>query len=38
MYKGKSIQRMYNGECVVENGDGEGILENVLWRVHAEDV
>ena len=29
MCKGESIQRMYNGECVVENGDGEGILENV---------
>ena len=28
MYKGVSIQRMYNGECIVENGDGEGILEN----------
>ena len=28
MYKEVSIQRMYNGECIVENGDGEGILEN----------
>ena len=37
MYTGESIQRRYNGDCVVEIGDGDGILENVWWRVHAAD-
>ena len=29
MYRRESVQRRYNGDCVVENGDGDGILENV---------